>query len=139
MTFNESIGFFVPDQADRRKEEIESAISRGENYAKIASYLGISRERVRQLVNKYGLPPGPATRSELGKVRDTKKALRARDIAAKRDLTDRLIKRVQAGETIYSIVKSGACARGFLDRRLKKAGVKSQHGWQRCRASSAGA
>jgi len=114
-----------------RLETIKAAIARGDTYAQIGISLGLSRERIRQIVKRHGLEPARSswvkTHARKVEQRQTKAALRQEKTAWRQAMLAPFVERVKNGESFNSIA-GNSTLNHWLVKECKRLGVKSNAG-----------
>jgi len=112
-----------------RLETIKVAIARGDTYAQIGVSLGLSRERIRQIVKRHGLEPARSSWAKAHarnvELKQTKAALRQERLAQRQAALAPLVERVRNGESFNSIAGHTTLT-NLLIKECKRLGVKSK-------------
>ena len=116
-------------RVDARLETIKAAIARGDTYKQIGMSLGVTRERIRQIVKRHGLEPARSSWAKAHArnvaLKQTQAALRQDRLAQRRAMLAPLVERVRNGESVHSIAGQTTLTKLLRDE-CKRLGIKSQ-------------
>lgn len=111
----------------QRLKIIADAIEQGDGYQKIADHLGVSRERIRQLVKAHGLP---LAETSWPKVRLRKAAYiqaKAARLESRERFISELVEKVRTGASIASACPNRT-TEALIAAECRKRGIVSRHG-----------
>jgi len=114
-----------------RRQFIYTAIQDGLTYAEIGRKLGLTRERIRQIVAAERIPQARSSWKETRKRAVLKAELKSAEIARRRAATrakyQAIIDAVERGESIVSASRRLGISNQNAWEYLKKHGVRSAH------------
>lgn len=115
-------------RVDARLETIKAAIARGDTYKQIGMSLGVTRERIRQIVKRHGLEPARSSRVKAHarkvELQQTKAALRQEKADWRQAMLAPFVERVRNGESFNSIAGHSTLNHQLV-QECKRLGIKS--------------